>query len=351
MDVCSPPNSSPFSPSNSNFIPQRQESDTFSKNSRLHKRTSTKSLTNSDDSQLNADHSNPSVAAFPSVLLKSTNNSQPVMKVEKSEFGTSQTSPHHSYWTQQMIYNNAIPSILPSQTKVIDNVRNTDTNSPIGQSELKSVLVGDSSTPLLVTPEDLELAEALVNLSGPHHGSPAADSNATLTSPVLQPQTESIAKATTKKLSDLPADIVEEDFFSSEDDNGSDDSDKTDGSYKVRTSRSSTKRPKLSKEQRPKSEFICEICHRAFSRKFNLQTHVETHNEHRDRAFRCEKPACGRTFVRIHDLERHLRIHDSPDMFQCPTCGKGFSRKDALKRHIRTAKHDPPSGSPEVEQS
>ena len=40
-----------------------------------------------------------------------------------------------------------------------------------------------------------------------------------------------------------------------------------------------TKYDKASKRSKPMSEFYCEICHKSFSTKFNLQRHVK--NVHR----------------------------------------------------------------------
>lgn len=67
---------------------------------------------------------------------------------------------------------------------------------------------------------------------------------------------------------------------------------------------------------------------RRFGRKYNIQSHIQTHLA--DRPFRCNVCAAG--FVRRHDLVRHARIHGTGKDFVCG-CGKGFSRMDALNRH------------------
>lgn len=69
-------------------------------------------------------------------------------------------------------------------------------------------------------------------------------------------------------------------------------------------------------------------CMRRFGRKYNIQSHIQTHLA--DRPFRCNVCAAG--FVRRHDLVRHSRIHGTGKDFICG-CGKGFSRMDALNRH------------------
>lgn len=43
---------------------------------------------------------------------------------------------------------------------------------------------------------------------------------------------------------------------------------------------------------------------------------------------------CNRTFKRIYDLKRHLRIHLENKPFQCKDCGRGFTRTDTLAKHI-----------------
>lgn len=63
----------------------------------------------------------------------------------------------------------------------------------------------------------------------------------------------------------------------------------------------------------------------------------------------CEKPgklpgqSCGKTFVRVYELTRHLRhMHRSESarkLYSCERCAKhghkGFARKDGLQRHER----------------
>ncbi|KAI8816493.1 uncharacterized protein EV422DRAFT_501156, partial [Fimicolochytrium jonesii] len=73
-------------------------------------------------------------------------------------------------------------------------------------------------------------------------------------------------------------------------------------------------------------------CNRQFSRRFNLQSHVEIHDPNRARAYDC--PTCPRKFFKHHDLARHLVTHAQEKRFVCNDCGKRYSRVDALKRHI-----------------
>lgn len=77
-------------------------------------------------------------------------------------------------------------------------------------------------------------------------------------------------------------------------------------------------------------KYICLYggCMKRFGRKYNIQSHIQTHLA--DRPYRCN--TCQAGFVRRHDLVRHSRIHANNKEHVCD-CGKGFSRMDALSRH------------------
>ena len=69
-------------------------------------------------------------------------------------------------------------------------------------------------------------------------------------------------------------------------------------------------------------------CGKKFGRKYNIQSHIQTHLS--DRPYRCG--LCSAAFVRHHDLRRHEKIHAGDKPFVC-ACSKGFARQDALTRH------------------
>ncbi len=77
-------------------------------------------------------------------------------------------------------------------------------------------------------------------------------------------------------------------------------------------------------------KFVCGYaqCGKRFGRKYNIQSHIQTHLS--DRPFQCE--FCQACFVRAHDLRRHVKIHDMIKPHTC-ACGKAFTRMDALTRH------------------
>ena len=77
-----------------------------------------------------------------------------------------------------------------------------------------------------------------------------------------------------------------------------------------------------------KFECLFPNCGKRFGRKYNIQSHIQTHLS--DRPYQCD--TCGAGFVRQHDLRRHEKIHGGDKPFVC-ACRKSFARQDALTRH------------------
>lgn len=89
----------------------------------------------------------------------------------------------------------------------------------------------------------------------------------------------------------------------------------------------------LNGDDQDQNQYKCPKCNRSFSRKFNMQSHLATHDSERVK-FSCEYPSCGLSFTRKHDLKRHvIGVHEDQKEFSCPYCYRTFARKDAFKRH------------------
>lgn len=107
--------------------------------------------------------------------------------------------------------------------------------------------------------------------------------------------------------------------------------------------------PKRQKTLPEEARYICPICSKPFSRTFNYNTHLETHDPYRERPYQCT--LCYKSFFRPTDLKRHeqsvslaisyfsshvlilQQVHLKSKAFTCEQCGAGFPRKDSLQRH------------------
>lgn len=47
-----------------------------------------------------------------------------------------------------------------------------------------------------------------------------------------------------------------------------------------------------------------------------------------------ECPICKKSFVKVHKLNVHMRIHNDEKPYLCPECGKSLSTNENLKRHL-----------------
>ncbi|KAI8094335.1 hypothetical protein BDF21DRAFT_303258, partial [Thamnidium elegans] len=73
-------------------------------------------------------------------------------------------------------------------------------------------------------------------------------------------------------------------------------------------------------------------CPHTSKRKYNLTTHIKTHDKNRVKEFTCSQ--CQKGFDRRHDRNRHLStVHRHERAHVCNHCPAHFSRGDALNRH------------------
>ncbi|XP_056290604.1 zinc finger protein PLAG1 [Pseudoliparis swirei] len=90
-------------------------------------------------------------------------------------------------------------------------------------------------------------------------------------------------------------------------------------------------------EGKPKKNFPCQECQKAFNSLEKLKVHSYSHSG--ERPYRCSQPDCTKAFVSKYKLLRHMATHSPEKNHKCSYCEKMFHRKDHLKNHLHT--HDP----------
>lgn len=77
--------------------------------------------------------------------------------------------------------------------------------------------------------------------------------------------------------------------------------------------------------------FVCKICNKRFSTKWNLELHNWTHQSRSNMPFKCN--ICKSAFFRESDYIAHLNSHKNFKPFTCNICGQKFIRKYNCLRH------------------
>lgn len=80
-----------------------------------------------------------------------------------------------------------------------------------------------------------------------------------------------------------------------------------------------------------KAKYECPMCHRRLVTKENLDQHVLTQHEKKEKSV-CEE--CGKTFFENHDFRKHMRIHTGDKPYSCSVCARAFTTHSSLSQHL-----------------
>lgn len=101
-------------------------------------------------------------------------------------------------------------------------------------------------------------------------------------------------------------------------------------------------------------DYNCPVCKKGFSRNGILRVHMRIHEKDgtpdqspgidtdsavsyvagNTKPFRCSE--CGKEFLRIYELRRHMLVHSDERPHKCSICEKSFKHKGPLKQHMRS---------------
>ncbi|KAI7890739.1 uncharacterized protein EV154DRAFT_390890, partial [Mucor mucedo] len=95
----------------------------------------------------------------------------------------------------------------------------------------------------------------------------------------------------------------------------------------------SSSRPEEPKKQKTVNGYQCPICQWGFQKKYNLDTHIKTHDKNRVKGFSCTD--CSMSFARKSHLARHTTtVHEKTKCHVCLHCGNRYTRANNLRKHV-----------------
>ncbi|XP_077267816.1 uncharacterized protein LOC143900399 isoform X2 [Temnothorax americanus] len=80
-----------------------------------------------------------------------------------------------------------------------------------------------------------------------------------------------------------------------------------------------------------KPKYECHICKRRMVTQENLDQHLLTQHEQRDKIVCAE---CGKTFTKKDSFKRHMVVHTGCKPHSCMICSKPFARRSQLRQHL-----------------